>query len=110
MEYSEKQLAIMDTAEKLFGQNGFSGTSVRDIADEAGVNVAMISYYFGSKEKLLESLFSYRSESSRLKLEGVILDKEMPALQKVYNLIDYYIDRIQNYPCFNKIMMREQVT
>jgi AcrR family transcriptional regulator len=110
MSFNDKQIQIMETAEKLFADKSFDGTSVRDIADDAGVNVAMISYYFGSKEKLLESLFSYRSESSRLKLEGVILNKEMPALQKVYSLIDYYIDRIQNYPCFNKIMMREQVT
>ena len=37
MEYSEKQIAIINTAEKLFAVNGFDGTSVRDIAQEAGV-------------------------------------------------------------------------
>ena len=44
----------MEAAEELFAEKGFSGTSVRDIADAADVNVAMISYYFGSKEKMLE--------------------------------------------------------
>ncbi|UAY52097.1 TetR family transcriptional regulator [Ferruginibacter albus] len=100
----------METAEKLFAEKGFSGTSVRDIADAADVNVAMISYYFGSKEKLFEALFSYRAESSTLKLESVIQDKQLTALEKVYSLVDYYIDRIQRYPCFNKIFLREQMT
>ena len=57
MEYNDKQIAIINTAEKLFALNGFDGTSVRDIAHEAGVNLAMISYYFGSKEKLMEAVF-----------------------------------------------------
>jgi len=61
MNYSEKQLQIIGTAERLFSTKGFDGTSVRDIADEAGVNIAMISYYFGSKEKLMEALFERRS-------------------------------------------------
>jgi len=109
MELNEKQIQIIEVAEKLFADKGFDGTSVRDIAEEADVNVAMISYYFGSKEKLLESLFIYRSQSNILQLQSMIENKEMPSLQKVYQLIDYYIDRIQTYPCFNKIMMREQV-
>ncbi len=51
----------MNAAEKLFAVNGFDGTSVRDIAQEAGVNVAMISYYFGSKEKLMEAVFEQKT-------------------------------------------------
>jgi AcrR family transcriptional regulator len=55
MEFTDKQIQIIDIAERLFAERGFDGTSVRDIADEAGINVAMISYYFGSKEKLMEA-------------------------------------------------------
>ena len=62
MEYSEKQVQIMEAAEKLFAEKGFNGTSVRDIAETADVNLAMISYYFGSKDKLLEAMFTYRGE------------------------------------------------
>ncbi len=57
MEYNEKQLQILEVAEKLFAANGFDGTSIRDIASEAEVNIAMISYYFGSKEKADASPF-----------------------------------------------------
>ena len=43
-----KEEHIMMVAEKLFAANGYNGTSVRDIAAKAKVNVSMISYYFGS--------------------------------------------------------------
>jgi AcrR family transcriptional regulator len=109
MEYNDKQVQIMEAAEQLFAEKGFDGTSVRDISDSAGVNLAMISYYFGSKEKLLEALFSYRSENSVMKVESLLQDKATNPLQKIYHLIDYYIDKFQNQTCFHKIMSREQV-
>jgi AcrR family transcriptional regulator len=110
MDFNEKQIQIIETAEKLFADKGFDGTSVRDIADDAGVNVAMISYYFGSKEKLLEALFTYRAEGTTLKLEAMLKDKEQSPLEKVNTLIEYYIEKFHNQPCFHKIMSREQVT
>ena len=109
MEFNDKQVQILEAAEQLFADKGFEGTSVRDIAETANVNVAMISYYFGSKEKMLDSLFSYRSEASLMKLESMLYHKNITTLQKVNMLIDYYIDKIQDQPCFYKIMMREQV-
>jgi len=109
MEYNEKRIQIMEAAEELFAEKGFDGTSVRDIADEAGVNLAMISYYFGSKEKLMESLFKYRGESIKLQLESMLENKELSSLQKVYGLIDNYIVRIMKQQCFHKILSREQM-
>jgi AcrR family transcriptional regulator len=109
MEYSEKQVQIMEAAEKLFSEKGFDGTSVRDIAEEAGVNLAMISYYFGSKEKLMETLFKYRGEFIKMQLEDMLRNKELTSLEKVYKLIDNYIDRIMKQQCFHKIMAREQM-
>ncbi|MEO6348401.1 MAG: TetR family transcriptional regulator, partial [Aquaticitalea sp.] len=59
MSLNDKQIQILEVAEKLFAEHGFDGTSVRQIAHEADINIAMISYYFGSKEKLLEALFNF---------------------------------------------------
>jgi AcrR family transcriptional regulator len=109
LKYSEKQIQIMEAAEELFAEKGFAGTSVRDIAEEAGVNLAMISYYFGSKERLMESLFKYRGESIKLQLETMLENKELSSLQKAYALIDNYIDRIMKQQCFHKILSREQM-
>jgi len=109
MEYNDKQVQIMETAETLFAEKGFNGTSVRDIAEKANVNLAMISYYFGSKDKLLEALFAYRGEHLKLKMENMIEDKEMSATEKINTLIEHYIEKITNQQCFSRIMAREQV-
>jgi len=99
----------METAETLFAEKGFNGTSVRDIAEKANVNLAMISYYFGSKDKLLEALFSYRGEYLKITLENMIEDKEGSSLEKMNTLIDHYIDKVLKQQCFSRIMVREQV-
>jgi AcrR family transcriptional regulator len=84
MEYSDKQVKIMEAAEKLMADKGFDGTSVRDIAEMAGINLAMVSYYFGSKEKLFEAMFAYRSESFKLQLENMIQNQELSPMEKMY--------------------------
>lgn len=109
MNYSEKQIQILTTAERLFSSKGFDGTSVRDIADEAGVNIAMISYYFGSKEKLMEALFARRSEDINMQIENLVNDEELPPMQKIESLVDSYIERVMKKQQFFKIMMCEQV-
>jgi AcrR family transcriptional regulator len=109
MEYNEKQLAIIATAEKLFAVTGFDGTSVRDIAKEAGVNIAMISYYFGSKEKLMEAVFEQRTNNIRIKVENLMRDPGLTYLQKVNILIDDYVEKFVSQQEFHKIMMREQL-
>src|ERR1700733_6215906 len=109
MEYNEKQTAIINTAEKLFAVTGFDGTSVRDIAQGADVNVAMISYYFGSKEKLMEAVFEQRTNNIRIKVENLLQNEKISHLEKVYILIDDYVDRFIHQQEFHKIMMREQL-
>lgn len=48
---------ILDTAEVLFAQKGFSETSLRAITSKAGVNLAAVNYHFGSKEALIQAVF-----------------------------------------------------
>jgi AcrR family transcriptional regulator len=109
MNYNDKQIQIITTAERLFSSNGFDGTSVRDIADEAGVNIAMISYYFGSKEKLMEALFAKRSEDINLQVETLLQNDSLTPLQKMESLVDTYIDKVMQKQQFFKIMLCEQV-
>jgi TetR/AcrR family transcriptional regulator len=47
---------ILDTAEQSFADKGYAATSMRKIADSAGVNPALIHYYFGNKQKLLKQV------------------------------------------------------
>ena len=110
MEFNEKQKQILSTAERLFSTKGFDGTSVRDIADDAGVNIAMISYYFGSKEKLMEALFEQRTTNIKVKVESLLQDDKSTPFEKVELLAEDIITRIINKQQFFKIMMCEQVT
>ena len=109
MNYSEKQIQIIDTAERLFATRGFDGTSVRDIADEAGVNLAMINYYFGSKEKLMQALFEERTGYVKMQVESLIADKSLSPMQKVEALVDSFIERVIEREKFYKIMTCEQM-
>jgi AcrR family transcriptional regulator len=107
--YSDKQLSIIRAAEELFAKNGFDGTSVRDIAQHANVNVAMISYYFGSKEALFESIVTNRMASSGMMLESLLIDEKLTPWEKMKTVIDTYVDRIMEHPFYHKIIMRQQL-
>jgi AcrR family transcriptional regulator len=108
-EYSPKQLQLLKSAELLFSRKGFDGTSVRDIAEEAGINTAMISYYFGSKEKLMEAIFELRSLNILLKVERLIRDESLSPIEKMDFLVEEYVNKIMEHQQFNKIMLCEQV-
>ncbi len=91
--FNEKQIHILQVAEKLFAEHGFDGTSIRMISKEAGINVAMVSYYFGSKESLLEKLIIYRTSDLKLKLENVLKTEASP-ITKIENYVNLYIEKM----------------
>lgn len=93
IELNDKKIQILEVAERLFSDKGFEGTSIRDISKEAKINIAMISYYFGSKERLLEALILYKTSDLKLKLES-LLQENLEPLDKVNKLIEIYINRI----------------
>lgn len=93
MEYSEKQIHILQVAEKLFAEKGFDGTSIRDISKEAKINIAMVSYYFGSKEKMLEALILSRSGDMQVQLEN-IRKENLSHEEKLDRLIDFFVARV----------------
>ncbi len=103
---NEKQIEIIHVAEKLFALDGFDGTSVRSIASKANVNVAMISYYFGSKERLLESIVLYRINGLRLQLENLVTEDLSP-IEKMNKIVDYYIQQMMSNMRIYKIIQNE---
>lgn len=102
----DKKDAILQVAEEMFAENGFEGTSIRDLAARADVNLAMISYYFGSKEKLFEALVMNRTTHMREILKQINQADQDP-WEKVYSVIDIYVERILSNTTFHKIMFRE---
>lgn len=109
MEYNQKQLSILEAAEKLFASHGFHATSVRDIAHEADVNIAMISYYFGSKEKLIEAIFLKRIITWKLTLTETLSNAARSYVERFDALVETYVNRVMSNPCFNLMMIRAQI-
>lgn len=103
---NEKQIQILHVAEKLFAEKGFDGTSIRNIAKEAGINIAMVSYYFGSKEKMLEALILSRTSDLKIQLES-LLNEALEPLEKLNKLIELYMARIQKNRCIYQIVQAE---
>ncbi|MCX6898350.1 MAG: TetR/AcrR family transcriptional regulator [Verrucomicrobia bacterium] len=56
----DSQTSILDAAERAFADYGFDGASLRHIVEEAKANLATVYYHFGSKEGLMEAVFSRR--------------------------------------------------
>lgn len=106
MELNDKQIEILQVAEKLFAEEGFDGTSVREIARIANINVAMISYYFGSKEKLLESIVLHRIGSMGLRLEN-LLQEDISPIAKIDEIIKYYIIQVNQNKHIHQIVQNE---
>lgn len=109
MKAIDKKNSILEAAIKLFSTKGFDASSVRDIAESAGVNLAMISYYFGSKEKLLESLFLEKMEASKIKIEAIVKDETLSPFEKVEKILAEYVAKVVANQSFYKIMLYEQV-
>lgn len=99
-----KREHILHVAEQLFAEQGFDGTSIRDIAQQAGVNLAMINYYFGSKENLMASLLEYRSKYTLGLLEELNKDEKLSPWDKMDRLIDFYVEKILDNHRMHNIM------
>lgn len=103
MEHSTDK-KILYTAEKLFAEKGFDATSTRDIAKSAGVNVSMISYYFGSKEKLFEEIFKVRMKEGQSFAYEILENPQLNEWEKLIKIIGNYINRVKTLPEFYSIL------
>jgi len=104
---SDKKSHIINVAIELFSKNGFEGTSMRDLASAAGVNIAMINYYFGSKEKLFEAIVEGRSEKARKEFEELAQDTSLTAIQKMDRVIVLQVNKVLEKRHFHKVLQNE---
>lgn len=107
-EFSEKQIHILDVAEKLIAKKGFEGTSIRDISSQANINVAMISYYFGSKEKMMSYLYRYRVQKTRESFaEFAEIVKDGKPEMQLKELIKYVVNQLFKFNYFHGFVTQE---
>lgn len=91
---------VIDAASFLFFQKGFHGTSVRDIAEKAGVNVSLISYYFKGKQGLFEHAVVQYYEEYLGEIEESLQQTESLSIQEqlekvIYIIIQYKQSKLQ---------------
>jgi AcrR family transcriptional regulator len=106
---TDKKTHIINAAVELFAEKGFEGTSIRDIATKANVNVAMINYYFGSKEKLFECMVEQKAAYTRGALEEIVNDKSLSEIEKIDRIIDSYVSRLFTNRIFHRVIHQEMM-
>ncbi|HTL10104.1 MAG TPA: TetR family transcriptional regulator [Chitinophagaceae bacterium] len=106
---TDKKLHIINHALELFAEKGFEGSSIRDLAARAGVNVAMVNYYFGSKEKLFESLVEERASYSREVLDEIAKNTSYSDIEKIDHIIDNYIKKLFTNRKFHRVLHQEMM-
>jgi AcrR family transcriptional regulator len=105
----DKKTHIINAAVELFAEKGFEGTSIRNIATKANVNVAMINYYFGSKEKLFECMVEQKAAYTRGALEEIVNNKSLSEIEKIDCIIDSYVSRLFTNRIFHRVIHQEMM-
>jgi AcrR family transcriptional regulator len=103
----DKKDHILDVAERVFSEKGFDGASTRLISGEAGVNMAMLNYYFGSKDGLFLAVFQRKIASFQNILQNLGNDDSMTAWGKMEKYIELYGDKVVSNNCFQKLLYQE---
>src|SRR3954468_14384736 len=105
----DKKDHILDVAEKVFSELGFDGASTRLISGEAGVNMAMLNYYFGSKEGLFLAIIERKIAHFQNILQNLGNNENMSPWEKMEIYIELYGDKIVSNNCFQKLLYKEMV-
>jgi TetR/AcrR family transcriptional regulator len=97
---------IKEAARKVFLRKGFDGTTSRDIANEAEMNIALTNYYFRSKEKLFLEIFK---DLLNLYFQNTmdILNKDIDLREKIIEAIDHTFEMVKKEPDLVIFIMNE---
>ncbi len=97
---------ILAAAKKVFITKGMYGARMQDIADEAGINKALLHYYFRSKEKLFEVIFMEAAQKLFPKINS-IFESDMPLFEKIETFTEEYITIISENPYLPLFVLNE---
>jgi TetR/AcrR family transcriptional regulator len=97
---------ILEAAKNVFVTKGMDGARMQEIADKAGINKALLHYYFRSKERLFEAIFSEIVKFAFPKITRIIASDE-PIVGKIEQVVDAYIDLLMKHPFIPGFIMKE---
>ncbi|MDR1783550.1 MAG: TetR/AcrR family transcriptional regulator [Dysgonamonadaceae bacterium] len=98
---------ILEAARKVFTHKGFSEARTRDIAQEAGINVALLNYYFRSKENLLRIVIEEKIHELFGKVLPILGNKDITLRDKIEKCMDYYCELLLENPDLPLFVLNE---
>ena len=99
METITTEQKIIRAADKLFTQKGYAATKTRDIAEEAGTNLALLNYYFGSKENLYKKVVQEKLRLLLGAMGSVLSDENISLEEKINSITDLLLEK-EELPIF----------
>ena len=103
---TETEEKIIASAEKLFYQKGKAGTSMQDIADDAGINRTLLNYYFRSKDQLFEAVFR-KAMGTFLPNLAAMMSSDVSFKDYLPALVEKIIDTMLEHPQIPIFVMQE---
>jgi AcrR family transcriptional regulator len=103
LESGELQSKLLDIAEELFAESGYAATSIRKIADAAGVNPALVHYYFGTKRDLLVTVLERALEPMA---DGVAAMQDADSLE-AFDIASLMFNMVRRHPAIPRLIVRE---
>lgn len=97
---------IKDAAKKIFLEKGFGSATTRDIAECADTNIALVNYYFRSKERLFQEIFRESFSETFLPVARVLND-DLPLEVKIYKFVDHMIELMKRDPLLPMFVLSE---
>jgi TetR/AcrR family transcriptional regulator len=98
---------ILDAAEEAFASGGYAAARVAGIAEAAGVNKAMLYYYFGSKDALYQAALERTLDQLAALAQGVLADPQTPPDRRAEAFLRGYFGVLRARPRFFNMVMRE---
>lgn len=97
-EVESTEAKIHEAARKVFMQKGYAATRTRDIAAEAGINLALLNYYFRSKEKLFEVIILETMQQFLSGLKAILNRKDLSLEEKTDQMVEHYFSMLLRQP------------
>jgi TetR/AcrR family transcriptional regulator len=100
---------IIEAAQKVFQEKGFKEATMRDIASEANINMAMVHYYFRSKENLFLLILDDAFRQLVEKIVFVLNNEELDIFEKIRKIVREYITFFSEKPYLPHFLMGEVI-
>ena len=107
MRDNKTEKIILQAAEEEFLLKGFAGARTTEIAQKAGVNHAMLHYYFNTKEQLFEQVMAEKMALFRDSVTSVFEQSDMPVLEQIKEAMSRHFDFVRQNPLLPRFIINE---